>query len=186
MIAGVAFIYVLLTLCAGFIQGTGGLNSTILTANMSATNTSCEVQNTAGFLSADKITVGGESMVYTSIDYTHFYGLTRSNPVAHLATNSDGSPTMVYNQQTSILNSALGYNTSAISTSAGGFAVFLIPLKFFTTTLPNLVRGGSLIPFLPTELQWLGYVWLAVTIGIVVSIGIAVIWVASNLIGRIV
>lgn len=179
LISGIAFLYVIFTLLASFVTGGGGINSTVLTVDMTAVATSATVQNTAGFLGADKIVIGGETMNYASKDFTHFLGITRVNGVAH----STGG--MVYNQQTSILNNALGYNVSSITSSSGGYALLLIPIKFFTTTLPNLVSGNTLLSLLPAELQWLGYIWLAMTMGIVISIGIALIWVASNLIGRI-
>lgn len=179
MITGVVFIYIILTMFAGFVQNGGGMNSTVLTANMTAAAVTCEVQNTAGFLSADTIVIGGEEITYTGKDFTHFTGLTRINGVAH------SSGAMVYNQQTSILNSALGYNVSSVASSSGGYAILIVPIKFFTTTLPNLISGDTLLTLLPAELAWLGYIWLAITIGIVLSLGIALIWVASNLIGRI-
>lgn len=185
MIAGLIFMYVIFTVLAGFINGVGGINTTVLTADVSPTDTSITVQSTAGFLSADKIIVDGEEMIYTSIDYTHFYGLTRTNPVAHYATNANGSPTMVYCQQTSLINNALGFNVNAVTTSAGVISIFTIPAKFFTITMPNLIAGSSILQFLPGGFAFLGYIWLGLTVGMVVSLGVAVIWVLSGIVGKI-
>ena len=182
MIAGLIFAYVIITLLSGILTGQGGINETVLTAALSSADTSCEVQSTGGFLNVDKITIDGESMTYSSIDLNHFYGLNRSNPVNHAVVHSDGSPTIVYCQQTSILNNALGFNTSSVSSNAGGYAILLIPIKFFTTTLPNLIRGSNTLVFLPPELAFVGYFWIAITIGIVISLGIALIWVASSIV----
>jgi hypothetical protein len=186
MIAGLVFVYIVLTLLAGFLNGQGGINETILTSAMSATDTACVVQSTGGFLTADKLIIDGEEMTYSSIDLNHFKGLTRGNPVVHLATHTDNSPTIVYCQQTSILNNALGFSASSVTANVGGYAILLIPIKFFTTTLPNLIMGSNTLVFLPSELAFIGYFWLAITIGIVISIGIALIWVASNIISKLI
>jgi hypothetical protein len=163
----------------GFYHGIGGMNSTVLTAPMTTTDTTAAVQSTGGFLAFDSITIGGETMSYTSKDLTDFKGLSRSDGIAHNIGD------MVYNQQSSLLNNALDYNISTVSSSAGGYGILIVPIKFFTTTLPNLVSSDSIVQLLPGELSFVAYIWIAMTIGIVISLGIAMVWVASNLIGRL-
>ena len=186
MIGGLIFLYVIFTVLAGFINGSGGINTTVLAADVSKTDDNITVQSTAGFLDEDKIIVDGEEMVYTSKDYNHFYGITRtSSSIAHYAANSDGSATMVYNQQTSLINNSLGFNVNAVTTSSGVISIFTIPAKFFTITMPNLIAGNSILQFLPGGFAFLGYIWLGLTAGMVVSLGVAVIWVLSGIVGKI-
>jgi len=185
MIAGLIFMFIIFTVLLGFMNGTGGMNSTVITANVLPTDNVITVQSTAGFLAADSIIIDGEQMTYTSIDYTHFYVPSRVSGKAHYAVNSDGSPTMVYNQQTSLINNALGFNVNAVTTSSGVISIFTIPAKFFTITMPNLVSGRSVLQLLPGAFAWLGYIWLGLTAGMVVSLGVAVIWVLSGIVGKI-
>lgn len=186
MIGGLIFVYVMLTIFGGFISGSGGMNSTILTASMTDVATSCTVQSTGGFLDADTITIGGEEMTYTSKDLTHFYGLTRPDATAHGTTTSNGAPMIVYNQQTSLISAALGFNVSSVSSNAGAMSIFIIPVRFFTTTLPNLVNGSNITQFFPSELAFIGYIWAGLTVGITLSIGISLIWMASGIAQKLV
>lgn len=177
--------YLIFTMLVGFLNGQGGIATTILTADMDETDTSCEVQSTAGFLAADKVTIDNEQMTYTSIDYTHFYGLNRDSGIPHYISNSDGYPTMVYNQSTSLINNALCFNVSSVAASAGIMAIFTVPIKFFSVTLPNLVTGRSVLALLPGEFAFIGYFWLGITLAVVVSLGVAFIWVISGVVGRL-
>jgi hypothetical protein len=180
MIAGILFIYVAITLFCGFANGSEGLNSTVLTASMGAADTSCTVQSTSGFLvGGDYITIGGEQMQYTSLDFTHFYGLVRTNGAAHANT------TMVYNQQSSLLNAALGFNVNAVTTSSGLISIFTIPLKFFTTTLSNVISGSSILTLLPEPWSFIGYFWITITAGIITSLGVSLVWVLSGIVGKL-
>jgi hypothetical protein len=185
MIAGLVFMFIIFTVLLGFMNGTGGMNSTVLVANVLPTDNVITVQSTAGFLSADQIIIDGETLTYTSMDYTHFYVPTRVNGLAHYVVNANGSPTMVYNQQTSLINNALGFNVNAVTTSSGVISIFTIPAKFFTITMPNLISGNSILKLLPGAFAWLGYIWLGLTAGMVISLGVAVIWVLSGIVGKI-
>jgi hypothetical protein len=188
MIAGLLFMYLVITLLVSFMNGGGGIETTVLTAPMTASDVTATVNSTAGFLpNGDRITIGGEDMVYTSIDYTHFKGLVRtpSTAVAHSATYSNGNPTMVYNQQTSLINNALGFNANAVSTSSGIVTIATIALKFFTTTLPNVISGSSILPLLPAQLQFLGYFWVAMTAGMGISLIASFVWMLSGIVGKL-
>ena len=185
MIGGLVFMYIIFSVLLSFMNGGGGLNTTVLLADMSPTDTVATVESTAGFLSADIVIIGGESMTYTSLDYTHFYGLDRNSGASHYAVNSDGANTFVYSQQTSLINNALGFNVNAVTTSSGVISIFTIPAKFFTTTMPNLVSGQSMAQFLPPQMAFLAYIWIGLTAGMVVSLGVAVIWVLSGIVGKI-
>lgn len=185
MITGVVIFFLLVTLFAGMVNGGGGINETILIDPMTTASTDCKVQSTGGFLSADKLVIDGEELSYTSADLNHFYGLVRSNPKAHTTTHTDGSPVIVYSQQTSILNNALNFNVSSVSSNAGGFAILAVPYKFFTTTLPSLIRGSNPLVFLPGELAFIGYFWVAIAIGIVIALAISIVGVAAGVISKV-
>jgi hypothetical protein len=180
MIAGLLFIWILLTIFSAFAYGQGGINSTVLTSAMGATDTSAAVQSTSGFLpGGDYVTIGGEQMRYTSLDMTHFYGLVRSGGSPH------ANSTMVYNQQSNLLNASLGFNVNAVTTSSGLISIFTIPLKFFTTTLPNIITGSSIMPLLPGMWAFLGWIWIAITSGVVISLGVSLVWVLSGIVGKL-
>jgi len=180
MIAGILFIWIVLTVFASFINGSGGINATYLTQPMGVADTQATVSNTAGFLvGGDTLVIGGESMTYTSCDYTHFYGLNRPGGIVHAAN------TMVYNQQTSLINDALGFNVNAVTTSSGLVSIFTIPLKFFTVTLGNVISGSSVLPFLPGMWAFVGYFWLVFTSGIVISFGVSMVWILSGIVGKL-
>ena len=157
-------------------NGGGGMNTTQLTANASATDAVLHVSNTAGFLSADYLIIGGEKLTYTGKTSTTFTGCVRSSGASHT------SGAMVYSQPTSVINDTLNFNVGAVSSNVGIFSVVVVPFKFFTTALPNIVRQG--LPFTGV-FAFLSYLWFAITCGIVISIAIALIWVASGLIGKI-
>jgi hypothetical protein len=190
LIGGIAFMYLVFSMLVGFMNGQGGIATTILAVNMTASDTSCEVGSTAGFLETDKVTIDEEQMTYTSTDYTHFYGLSRgynnTTAAAHYITNPDGYATMVYSQPTALINSALGFNVSTVAANSGIVSIFTIPWRFFTITLPNLVSGRSVLALFPGEFAFIGYFWLAMTMGIVVSLGVAFLWVLSGVVGRLI
>jgi hypothetical protein len=180
MIGGLLFMYILITMFCGFANGSGGINSTVLAAPLAKTDNVATVQSTAGFLAGgDTIYIGGEQMTYSSLDYTHFNGLTRTSPQA------DVTGLMVYNQQTSLLNAALGFNINAVTTSSGLVSIFTIPVKFFTTTLPNIISGSSILSLLPFPFSFLGWIWIAFTAGIITSIGVSLVWVLSGIVGKL-
>jgi len=186
MVAGVLFVWICLTILASFCTGAGGINATYLTAPMAATDNSATVNSTAGFLpGGDILFIGGEQMTYSSTDYTHFYGLTRTNGVAHAALESSGVPTMVYSQQTNLVNDALGYNVSQVVSSSSFVAVFTIPYKFFSVTLPAIISGQGIMPLLPGVFAFIGYFWLAMTAGVAVSFGVQLAWLLSGLVGKL-
>jgi hypothetical protein len=176
MIGGIIFVYVILSILIATMNGGGGVNSTILTSNIGATDTVIPVQNTVGFLSADYIIIGGEQIAYSGLTSNSFTGCVRSNGQAH------ASGSMVYSQETSIINDTLNFNIGAVSSTVGLFSVVVVPIKFFTTAIPNIVRQG--LPFTGV-FAFISYLWFAITCGIVISLAIALVWVASGLIGKI-
>lgn len=167
--------YIVITILTSALNGAGGLNTTYLTSTANSGDITLKVASTAGFLSADYIVVGGDKITYTGKDNdgVTFTGLSLAK--------SYSSGTKVYSPNTSLLNNALGYNVGAVSSTVGLFSVVVIPIKFITQTLPNLV-SGNLMPGLDGTLAVFGYIWLALTIGILMSIGIAMLWVASGIV----
>ena len=177
LISGLVFMYVIMTILASAMHGGGGINTTYIYGADADPNSSNKiyVYSVEGFLNTDYIVIDGEMIYYNGVDTTQNYF---SNCVF---TKTHKSGTKVYSQQSSILNNALGFNVGAITSTVGFFSVVTIPVKFFTTTLPNFFVG-NLMTTAEGEMAIFGYIWLAFTIGAVVSIGIAMLWVAIGIV----
>ena len=177
-ISGFIFMFIIFTMFNAILDGGGGINTTRLSSAITATDTTIPVNSTSGFLSVDYLVIGGEKITYTGKTATTFTGCIRSDGKVH-ANNS-----YVYSPQTSLMNDALGFNIGAVSTSAGYFAVIQIPFKFFTTTIPNIITVG--MPGVDGSIAWIGYIWFALCIGMVIAIAISLIWVANGLLTRVI
>lgn len=176
MVSFIVVMYVVLTITVSVMNGGGGMNTTTLTSAISATDTTIHVISTSGFLTADYLIIGGEKLTYSGKTATTFTGCARSSGVAHSA----GSK--AYSQQTSVINDTLNYNIGAVTSDVGIFAVVVVPFKFFTTAIPNIVSQG--LPFTGV-FSFLSYFWFGLTCGIIVSIALALIWVASGIVGKV-
>ena len=177
MISGLVFVYVIMTILASALHGGGGINTTYVYGADADPKSSTKIYGYSvdGFLSTDYIIIDGEKIYYNGVDKSQNYFSNCAFTKIHKA------GAKVYSQQSSLLNNALGFNVGAITSTVGFFSVVTIPVKFFTTTLPNLFVG-NLMTTAEGEMAIFGYIWLAFTIGAVVSIGIAMLWVASGIV----
>jgi hypothetical protein len=176
-IAGFVILYIIITMCHAIVDGGGGFNSTKLTSNLTATDTTINVSNTGGFLSADFVVIEGEKVSYTGKTGTTFTGCVRTNGKVHIKGK------MVYSPETSVINETLQFNPSAISSNAGFFTVPIIFWKFFTVTIPATISTS--IPGADGDWAVFGLMWSAFNACIGIGICIAFIWVFGSLIGRI-
>lgn len=92
-------------------EGEQGLVSSVLTSDVTATDTIITVTSTEGFLeSNDYILIEEEFICYASTSATQFTGLTRAckntEATSHLAN------TTVFNETTGVINSLTGFNIS--------------------------------------------------------------------------
>jgi hypothetical protein len=185
VITFVICLFILGTYLSMILDDGDGMASTRLTANIDADDTTINVSDTTGFLSADMITIDSEKIVYTGITATSFTGCTRGyeGTVAksHVLSTKGFYP-IAYSPESSILNDALGFSPGAIAATNGWTAIVTVPLNFFTRTLPNVLSFN--FPFLHGGLAIIGYFFLAISMGILVSIAIALLYGLGSLLKR--
>jgi hypothetical protein len=170
------FLWLMVSLAGGVVQGaTVTTATTTLTVALSDIGTVITVKDTKGFPDVGLIVIGDEKIWYS--DRSSATVLTGSTvqpvqrgaestvPVIHLA------GAKVRTVENSMLNSALNYNISLLSDTSGAMAFITIPLAFL-----RLIGSFLILPlgFLGTNLQILTVIWGALSIGILVAIGIAI------------
>jgi hypothetical protein len=185
MITFVICIFILGTYLSMIIDDGMGMASSRLTQNIDADDTTINVASTTGFLTADMLVIESEKIVYTGITATSFTGCSRGYDgtiaKSHVI-NSKGIYPMAYSPESSILNDALGFSPGALSAVNGWTAIVTVPLNFFTRTLPNVLSFN--FPFLQGGMAILGYFFLAMSIGILISLAIALIYGLGSLLKR--
>jgi hypothetical protein len=185
LITFVIAVFLLGTILSMVISDGQGMAASRLTVNLNSTSTSITVASTTGFLTADTLTIEDEKIVYTSIDSTHFLNCTRGYDgtiAKQHVINSKGIYPMVYSPESSIINDALGFSPGAISAVNGFTAIVTVPLNFFTRTLPNVLTFN--FPFLQGGMAFLGYIFLAMSIGILISLAIGLLYGLGSLLKR--
>jgi len=175
-----AFMFIGAAILTGIMEGGGGIATTALANDIDDTITTLHVQSTTMFLPADFVIIGEERILYTSDNATAFIGCTRGHSGTTAVAHSAGDH--VYTAETSVVNNALGFNIAATTATVGVFSVLLIPVYFFTRTLPQLILWNW--SFLDGELAILAYFFFAISIGFVVSLAIAMLQVAQGILRR--
>ncbi len=155
-------------------MGNGPAVATRLTAAITiGESTSIPVSNTQGFAVPGIIVIGDERIAYsnkTATAFTHTLaspmvrGAESTTPAAHV------SGSIVRTVENSMLNQSAAYNVAVIADASGLWAALTIGLAIM-----RLLGNFLFLPlsFLGTDLQILGYVWVCVTIGLLVSVGLA-------------
>lgn len=174
LISGLMIFYVALTIFVAAMNGSGGINTTVLAQNVAVGNTTIYVSDVSGFLDSDYIVVDGEQMTYSSLDSS-----ANTFTLSSGAVNSHKLNAMVYSPETSVLNNALGVNVGSVSTTAGIMAIPISFYKFFTNTLPALV---TLTLPVSGDFAWVGYLWVAMTTGALFAIIGYLGWIAWNIV----
>ena len=188
MIAFFMGVFILGTLFSGFSgSGSNNMTSTYITQSISATDTKIYVASTDGLLSEDVIYIGNEQIAYTSLgtdsggDYLNVpssgRGYNGTQPVAHIITVNDDP--MVYNDNTNIINQDLNANISVVMGNNGLNSIWLIPYDFFKS-LPKLL--SMQFSFLTGDMAIVGYMFLACSIGLVITVAMSMLWVAAGVI----
>ena len=188
MIAFFMGVFILGTLFSGFSgSGSNNMTSTYITQNITPTDTKIYVASTDGFLTEDYIYVGNEQIVYTSLgsdsggDYFGIpadgRGYNGTQAVAHVITTNDDP--MVYNDNTNIINQALSANISVVMGNNGLNSIWLIPFNFFKN-LPKLI--SMQFSFFTGDMAIVGYMFLACSCGLVITLALSMLWVAAGVI----
>jgi hypothetical protein len=169
IIAAIITSAILFSIIGGWMEGAGGLVATQLSAGLSATATSVSA-DTTGWLASDIFTIDDETFAYTSIDATHFLGVTRGVYDTTPAVHKSGA--YVYSQSTAAINRALGYNVAAIAVSNGLYTVAVVPYKFFTVTLPYCISSDY--PMFDGYMVIVRYIFMAIGVSVIIIIAIAI------------
>ena len=139
---------------AAIMQGSGGIVSTVLTEDVSANATVIPVSSTSLFNDQDVIRLGNEKILYSSTNATAFFVYERGYDDTMAEAFETGR--RVYSTEAGVLNDAFGYNLGISIETGGAWGLLLIPINFFTKTLPHLVvlnanlfKEGSALSIIP-------------------------------------
>lgn len=146
------FTFVGCVLLSGIMEGGGGIASTPLTATIDNDDAVLTVTSTDGFLNTDYITIGNETILYTSKTDTTFTGCDRGAKNTTATEHDEGD--MVYTTSASIANHTLNFNIAAMVDSMGFLAFPAVVLFFFTKTVPQFIMWNY--SFLSGDLMILG------------------------------
>lgn len=156
---------------AAIMAGGGGIVSTTLAANITADSENITVASTGLFASKDILVIGTEKTLYEDMDDTTFLGCERGYDDTTAAEHAEG--TRVYTQEAGILNDVLGYNFVVEMETTGMYGIIMLPIQFFTTTLPHLIRLNVNFLAIP-ELAIIAIFWLVAGIGLLVTLAIEI------------
>lgn len=167
------------SILAAILQGGGGIVSTVLTQNISANATVIPVESTALFNNADIIRIGDTDVLYTSKNTTAFLGATMGYGDTTAADYEAGR--RVYSTEAGVLNDALGFNLGVSVETGGVWGLVMLPINFFTKTLPHLaVLNANLIKTSPL-MALIGIFWYAFGIALLVVIAIQLAPIAVSI-----
>jgi hypothetical protein len=170
-------VFIVGVIFSGAMSSGGGFVVTSLSAPLTSVATSITVSSTASFLDSDYLYIGGEKVLYATKDATHFLGVTRGvsgTAVAHSLGDR------VYTEQATILNEVLQINPTAVRTNSGLSGIIQIPIRFFTHALPNLVAMD--FDFFKGDMAYVGYIFMACSFGLVISLAMGMLWMAAGVI----
>lgn len=165
-------LHMILSVISGIAEGGGGVITTTLSSELSATSTNVQVVSTAGFVKRDYIVIGDEYIKYFNKDDTSFdasYGfLGASSGRGWNDTEAVVHPagTKVYSSDADPLNAALGFNVLATDQSVGAVDLITVGRRFIDTTLPRFVTWDygilqvGFMTYVRTVLQLLGGAFL--------------------------
>jgi len=158
--------FLLVTILGAIMQGGGGIVSAVLSDNITANTTYIPFTPDTGlFADKDIITIDDESILYDSKNATGVIADTRGYDETTAAAHAAGA--RIYSQEAGVINNALGFNIAVEAETGGTIGLIMLPIKFFTTTLPHVIDlnvGFLRIP----ELSIIGILWLVFGVILVV------------------
>jgi|GEM_PF-2794557 len=170
-------VFVGASILAAIMQGGGGIVSTVLAADISANTTTIPATSTNLFLSADVIRLGNEKIVYTSKNATAFFASTRGHSGSLAESHKAGA--RIYTVEAGVLNDAMGYNLGVSIETGGMWGLIMLPINFFTKTLPHLIKLN--VNFLATpELAIIAIFWFCAGIALLVTLAIQIAPIAIS------
>ncbi len=163
--------FIVLSVFGAILQGGGGIAATTLNASINATDTTIPVSinGTVNFIDIDIIAIGDEQILYSAKDSTHLYVAAGGRGYGGTEAVYHALGATVYTLQASFINRMAGYNISVISDATGWWAAINIPIAI----LRLLVNAFAIdLSFLGTDLAIVSYLWMAMGIGALFTIGI--------------
>ena len=171
-------IFVGCSILAAVMQGGGGIVSTVLAEPITANSTSIPVVSTSLFADRDVLRINNEKIVYSSKNATHFFVHTRGYSGTLAAAHEVGR--RVYSEEAGVLNDAMGYNLGLTIETGGMWGLIMMPINFFTKTLPHLIWLN--VNFLATpELSFIALFWFAAGIALLVTLAIQIAPIAVSI-----
>lgn len=158
-------IFVLTSILGAIMQGGGGIVSTVLANNITANATYIPATGTNLFANKDIITIGNENILYASKNATGFIADTRGYGSTIADAHAIG--TRIYSQEAGVINNALGFNVAVEVETGGTIGLIMLPIKFFTTTLPHVIMLNASFLKIP-ELSIIAIFWMVAGIVLVV------------------
>lgn len=157
---------------AAIVQGGGGIVSTYLTEDVAADATVIPVATTSLFNDTDIIRLGNEKIMYNSKNATAFMVYERGYDDTKAEAFEAGR--RIYSTEAGILNDAMGYNVGVSIETGGAWGVVMVPINFFTNTLPHLIVLNSNLFKEGSALSIIAIFWYAFGIALLVVLAIQI------------
>ena len=171
------FVFIGTSILASIMQGGGGIVSTTLTEDVSANATVIPVYSTDLFNDQDIIRLGNEEIMYSSKSDTAFYVYERGYDDTTAEAFEAGR--RVYSTEAGVLNDALGYNLGVSIETGGMWGLVMLPINFFTQTLPHLAVLNANLFKIP-ELSIIAIFWYGFGIALIVILAIYIAPIAIS------
>lgn len=176
-ITAMIFIWIMISIAGGVTSGQAIVASTTLTANITAAEVAnIPVTSTAGFADSGFIVIEGELITYPHKTANAFTSTGGQNIGRGESGGTDASAhaatVPVRTREGGMLNDSLQYQIATFTDSSGILGMISIPLK-----LLRLLLSFAILPisFFGTDLEIIGFIWIAVILGIITAIGISVV-----------
>lgn len=169
------FVWMVVSIAGGVLQGSVSMATTTLTAAINDTDTTITVSSTEGFPDTGFIAILDERLAYSSTTATTFRG-NAARPLVRGVQDTDATAHVVGERartvESSMMNASMGYNLAVLSDPSGSIAFVTIPFAFLA-----LIASFFVLPlsFIGTDLEILTYIWGVLSIGLLISLGIALV-----------
>lgn len=170
----VFFVWCIVTIAGNVLMGDGPMVATRLTAPITAAeSTSIPVSSTQGFPTPGIIVIGDERIGYSSKTATAFTH-TVASPMVRGAQSTTAAAhvtgSVVRTVENSMMNQSTAYNVAVVADASGLWAAVTVGLAIL-----RLLGNFVFLPlsFLGTDLQLIGYVWVCVSLGLLIVFGLA-------------
>lgn len=161
------------SLLAAILQGGGGIVYTQLTQDVAANATVWPVVSTELFnTQPDIVRCGNEKASYSSKNATAFFIAERGYEETDAQALEVGRH--VYSTEAGVLNDAFGYNLGVSIETSGPWGIVMVPINFFTHTLPHLLVLNSNLFKEGGALSIIAIFWYAFGIALLVVLAIQV------------